>query len=146
MFGSKRENADAALKRTDTFIHSAVKAQGDLMFSGSLYFDGLIKGNLVAQEDGKDRLVLGKNSKVTGNVRANKIVVFGTVAGSIYSAGVVSLMPGANVRGDIYYRNIDMRHGASVSGRFHHTNGKPAEAIATVVKKEPLKDEPKKQT
>ena len=146
MFGSNKEGSEASFKKTDTFIHSAVKAQGDLMFSGSLYFDGLIKGNLVAQEDGKDRLVLGKNSKVTGNVRANKIVVFGTISGSIYSAGVVSLMPGANIRGDIYYRNIDMRHGASVSGRFHHTNGKPLEAVQEVAKKEAPKEEAKKQT
>ena len=125
MFGKNRPEAGIDVKGSDTYVNAVVKIRGDLLFRGSFYFDGSVRGDLVAEEEGKNKLILGKNAQIIGDVRADRVIIFGKVTGSIYSKGVISLMPGASVRGDIYYRDIDMRHGVSMSGRFHHTKGKP---------------------
>ena len=130
MFGKNRPAAGIDVKGSDTYVNAVVKIRGDLLFRGSLYFDGSVRGDLVAEAEGKNKLIIGKNAQITGDIRADRVIVFGKVTGSIYSKGVISLMPGASVRGDIYYRDIDMRHGVSMSGRFHHTKGKPPEKHA----------------
>ena len=69
-------------------------------------------------------MVIGPNAKIAGNLNAPEITVMGIVEGTIYSEGIIILMPGSIVRGDIHYQDMDMRHGASVNGRFHHADAK----------------------
>ena len=113
-------------KKYDTSIDVSLKCNGDLKFTGKMYFDGKLKGNISSDKNknNSDVLVVGPNAKIAGNLNAPEITVMGIVEGTIYSEGIIVLMPGSVVRGDIHYNDMDMRHGASVNGRFHHADAK----------------------
>ena len=113
-------------KKYDTSIDVSLKCNGDLKFTGKMYFDGKLKGNISSDKNknNNDALVVGPNAKIAGNLNAPEITIMGIVEGTIYSEGIIVLMPGSVVRGDIHYNDMDMRHGASVNGRFHHADAK----------------------
>ena len=117
-------------KKYDTSIDVSLKCDGDLKFTGKMYFDGKLKGNISSDKNknknknNSDVLVIGPNAKITGNINAPDITVMGMVEGVIYSEGIIILMPGSVVCGDIHYKDMDMRHGSSVNGRFHHSEAK----------------------
>ena len=128
MFSSKNDAGANAPgnKKYDTSIDVSLKCNGDLKFTGKMYFDGKLKGNISSDKNKNksDVLVIGPNAKITGNLNAPDITIMGIVEGAIYSEGVIILMPGSVVRGDLHYKDMDMRHGASVNGRFHHAEAK----------------------
>ena len=117
-------------KKYDTSIDVSLKCDGDLKFTGKMYFDGKLKGNISSDKNknknknNSDVLVIGPNAKIIGNINAPDITVMGLVEGAIYSEGIIILMPGSVVCGDIHYKDMDMRHGSSVNGRFHHAEAK----------------------
>ncbi len=125
MFGNTQKAAEH--KKAENYIGTKVQSKGDIFFADSLFFDGIHRGNLANSDGKKGILIVGKNARVKGNINVTKVVVLGQVEGNIYSDGLVTLMPGSKVQGDIYYKDVDMRHGASVSGSFCHTGGKPLE-------------------
>lgn len=125
MFNNKK-NVDALSNRKyDTNIFTGMRLSGDVKFTGSVYFDGRLKGNIANSASSKskeDILVLGPSAKIVGNISANKIYLLGDVDGNIYSLGELFLLPGSSVQGDIHYNLMEMSHGAKVNGRFNYLN------------------------
>lgn len=126
-FGSSQKISDR--KRAESYVATTVHSKGDIFFADSMFFEGVHSGNLANNDGKKGILILGKNAKIKGDIKVTKVIVMGQVEGNIYSDGLVTLMPGSKVQGDIYYKDVDMRHGASVSGSFCHTGGKPQKTL-----------------
>lgn len=102
--------------KIDTLLGKGTTIDGDIRFSGGLHIEGMVKGNLTA--DDKDAmLVLSEHGHVQGEVRVPNIVVNGTIDGDVYANGKVELYEKARICGDVYYNLLEMAVGSEVNGR-----------------------------
>jgi cytoskeletal protein CcmA (bactofilin family) len=63
---------------------------------------------------------------VDGEVHAAHLVVSGTVNGPIHASQLLELQPKARITGDVYYRALEIHHGAVDEGRLIYTAGAEA--------------------
>jgi cytoskeletal protein CcmA (bactofilin family) len=102
-------------------IGSNIRILGDIRFSGGLYVDGIIQGNVTAEGKGPAVLTLDENSRVEGDVRVPQLRLNGEVVGDVYASDHAELLPEARVSGTLYYRSLEMALGAEVNGQLVHT-------------------------
>ncbi len=55
-----------------------------------------------------------------GEVQATHIVVNGTINGSVHAQETLELQAGSKVKGDVYYKSIEIHQGAVIEGRMVH--------------------------
>ncbi len=116
MFGGNKKMASAGGTQT-TLIAKGTEVVGEINFSGSLYIEGLVRGNLVASDAGSSaQVIIQAGGEVVGDIVAPTIVVNSKIAGNIYSSERVELAAGAEVCGDVHYRMIEMVKGSQVNG------------------------------
>jgi cytoskeletal protein CcmA (bactofilin family) len=114
----------------DSLIGAGTTVNGDLVFSGGLRIDGVVKGNIRAMGDKPGTLVLSEMAKIEGEIDVGHVVVNGSVAGPIRANEYLELLPKARVAGDVTYKTIEIHVGAIVMGRMIHENDvKGAEKI-----------------
>lgn len=118
-FGSSKQNNDATLskERFATIVGQRTTMKGDLELHDSIRIDGRLEGNTLALEDSKISVVVGPSGYVTGNITANRVVVAGTVLGSIKANEEVDLQATAVVQGDVHCKSLRVVHGAQLIGR-----------------------------
>jgi cytoskeletal protein CcmA (bactofilin family) len=104
-----------------TVIGAGTKIHGDIEFSGGLHVDGVIKGNVMAEQGTDSALTLSENGTIEGEVRVCNIVINGRVTGDVYGAQRVELAPDARVTGTVYYNLLEMAMGAEINGQLVHT-------------------------
>ena len=63
------------------------------------------------------KLYINKTSFVRGSVDALNVAINGTVHGNVYAYGLIQLGADAVIKGDIYYKSIEMEVGAKIDGR-----------------------------
>jgi len=97
-----------------TFIGQGSVLDGDLIFTGSLRIEGEIYGS-VESKDRNGSLVVCRNAKVYGDIRAAHLVINGDVHGSVYSDRSLLLESCAVISGDVRYHDIDMQLGYEFS-------------------------------
>ena len=88
-------NKSASTKHS-TIIGADAFIKGDLYLKSMIYIDGKIEGNI----DSLDAVVVGKNSIITGNIKANKVVINGQIIGNI-DANNIDILAGAQFVGDM---------------------------------------------
>jgi len=116
MFGGNKKMASTGERQT-TLIAKGTEVVGEINFSGSLYIEGLVRGNLVASDAGSGaQVIIQAGGEVVGDIVAPTIVVNSKIAGNIYSSERVELAAGAEVCGDVHYRMIEMVKGSQVNG------------------------------
>ncbi|MDA7855830.1 polymer-forming cytoskeletal protein [Pseudomonadales bacterium] len=116
MFGGNKKMASTGGRQT-TLIAKGTEVVGEINFSGSLYIEGLVRGNLVASDAGSGaQVIIQAGGEVVGDIVAPTIVVNSKIAGNIYSSERVELAAGAEVCGDVHYRMIEMVKGSQVNG------------------------------
>ena len=127
MFGKKKGFSAA---RIDTLIGQGTVINGDLIFSGGLHVDGTVKGNVIADQDSGSVLSLSERGLIEGEVRVPNVVLNGTVVGDVHATNHIELAPHARVKGNVFYKIIEMARGAEVNGNLVHRgdavgNGQP---------------------
>ena len=120
MLGNKKSgfsgNGNTLVSRDTTII-------GDVHFSGNLDVEGVVQGNIIAQE-GKDALVrIIDKGRVQGEIRAPSVVVNGIVEGDVYSSKHLELAAKGQVTGNVHYALLEMAAGSEVNGSLTHTQG-----------------------
>lgn len=101
----------------DTLIADGTCINGDLTFSGALFVDGEITGEVKGDGDNQSVLSIGVHGKIKGNISTPYAVIFGHVDGDVYVTEKIDLKPGAKINGDLYYKVIEMNAGAEVNGK-----------------------------
>jgi cytoskeletal protein CcmA (bactofilin family) len=119
MFGNKGKSSAKGTK-IDTLIGQNSELQGDIVFSGGLHVDGVIKGNVFADADSGSVLSLSERGHIEGDVRVPNVVINGSVKGDVHAAEHIELAENARVVGNVYYRFIEMVRGAEVNGNLVH--------------------------
>ena len=102
-----------------TLIAPHTEVVGDIKFSDQLYVAGKVSGNVVASSD-KATLVVSEEGCVAGEVRVPNIIINGLIEGNVYASNKVELAPQAKVKGNLYYKLIEMQLGALVDGQLVH--------------------------
>lgn len=95
----------------NTLISEELSIEGDLIGDGSMRIDGKVKGEIKMTKG----LVIGKNGRVSGNITAQSIVVFGEVTGDITCQNLKITSSGA-VFGNVETQHITIEFGGKVNG------------------------------
>jgi cytoskeletal protein CcmA (bactofilin family) len=126
MFGrNKNQSPRAKAGAADTLISKESKITGNINFTGVLYVDGFIKGDVFADEHENSLLTIGQNGHIEGEIKVPHILIFGRVSGDVHALEHVELMSDARVEGNVYYKLIEMTMGAEVNGKLIHETEKP---------------------
>jgi cytoskeletal protein CcmA (bactofilin family) len=113
MFASKKKQPPIK-----SLIAQGTLIEGHVTFSEGLRIDGEIRGNLLAAEgQGGSILVISETAVVTGELRAEHVIVNGKVFGPVHAAELLELQPKAQVEGDVSYKALEMHQGATISGQ-----------------------------
>jgi cytoskeletal protein CcmA (bactofilin family) len=106
--------------RIDSLIGSTTRIEGNLIFSGGLRIDGMVRGNVASLADQPGTLVVSADARIDGEVQAAHIVVSGTIHGPVHATETLELQSGCRVKGDVHYKSIEIHQGAVVEGRLVH--------------------------
>jgi len=103
--------------RVDSLVGKKARVLGEIRFSEGLHIDGLIKGNVVSDDDQPATLSVSDSGTIEGHVKVPNVIISGTVKGDVYSSEYVELGSTARIEGDVYYGLIEMDMGAEVNGK-----------------------------
>ena len=119
MFGGGNKRMEA-LPRAATSVEGMVgprmSVNGDLSFAGALHVDGSIKGQ-VTGEGSDSLLVVTERGSIEGTYRAPHIELSGTMVGDVFSTERLKLGASAKVRGNVYYKLLEMDAGCQINGQ-----------------------------
>ena len=118
MFSNKKKRKST---RIDPLVGQHTVIQGDLKFSGGLHIEGIVKGNVIAENDSSSMLQLSEQGRIEGEVNVPYIVLNGEVKGDVRSSIHIELLPKSQVTGNVYYNLIEMAIGAEVNGKLVHS-------------------------
>jgi cytoskeletal protein CcmA (bactofilin family) len=91
-----------------------------VIFSGGLRVDGMVRGNVSSVADQPATLAVSADARIDGEVQASHIVVNGTINGPVHATETLELQAGSKVKGDVYYKCIEIHQGAVLEGRLVH--------------------------
>jgi cytoskeletal protein CcmA (bactofilin family) len=103
-----------------SLIARGMEFHGDLYFSGVLEIEGLIVGNIIAQDDVVAEVRIREAGVVKGLVRAPVVIVNGVVEGDIYCSSHIEMATKARVTGNVFYHLMEMVLGCVVDGQLTH--------------------------
>ena len=105
MFEKETDKLESFLGKNSVF-------KGELTVQGTLRVDGRVEGHVDA-----DHLVLSESAVVKGEVKAKKLIVGGTVDGSVDAQELVEIKSKGRVLGDISTRKLSVLEGGEVNGK-----------------------------
>lgn len=107
--------------KINTLIGHNTRLNGNITFTGGLHIDGEVIGNVCADDNSTDAvLIVSEHGKIEGEVNVPCVVLNGTVTGNVTSSDQIELASNAKVNGDVYYHLIEMAMGAEVNGSLVH--------------------------
>lgn len=128
MFKSKPIHHDG--QSIDTLIGPQVILHGDLVFSGGLYIEGRVHGTIRAEPGSKAVLTLAEQGRIEGEVQAPVVVINGELHGDVHASERIELAAKARVQGNVHYKVVEMRAGATLTGRLIHVDAEvPVAAV-----------------
>lgn len=111
MFG---KNEPAAIK---TLIAHGTRIHGDMKFGEGLRVDGEVFGTIHAEANGGSLLVISEGAVVEGGVKADHVIINGTVKGPVEALELLELHPKARVEGEVQYAALEIQNGATILGQ-----------------------------
>lgn len=93
---------------------STVSIKGSVISHADFYFDGHLEGPIQAVHS---LVTLGPNARVTGDIRARRIVVDGVVRGNLLAVEQIALGKNSRLEGNLATARISIQDGAYFKGR-----------------------------
>ena len=118
MFGNSSKKTKSA--KVETLIGENTEFVGNLHFSGGLHLDGVIKGNVVADDGSNSVAIVSEQGCIEGEVRVPRLLLNGKVIGDVHASERVELHKHARVTGNVYYNMLEMAMGAEINGNLVH--------------------------
>lgn len=94
--------------------------EGKLTFEGTVRIDGRFKGEIVSD----DVLIVGEGAQVDGDIRVNRVVVYGNVTGTVTAPGGVNLHAPARLTGSLSTRSLTIDEGVIFDGECRMSDGR----------------------
>jgi cytoskeletal protein CcmA (bactofilin family) len=111
MFG---KNDQAAIK---TLIAHGTRIDGGMKFEEGLRVDGKVYGAIHAKTEGASLLVVSEGAVVEGGLKADHVIINGTVKGPVEARELLELQPKAMIEGDVQYGSLEIQQGATILGQ-----------------------------
>src|SRR5947208_15928918 len=92
--------------RIDSLIGATTRIEGNVIFSGGLRVDGMVRGNVAALADQPGTLVGSADARIDGEVQAAHIAVNGTIHGSVQGIASPELQAALEVHGHEHDKSI----------------------------------------
>ncbi len=105
-------------------IAPGMKIVGDVETTGVLKVEGIVEGSI----RGARQLLLGRQGRILGDVRATEAILGGTVHGTVFTEERVEIQGTSTVQGDIHTKSIVVLEGATINGHVRMGEGIPAAA------------------
>ncbi len=93
-------------------ISEGTKIKGDIIANGDIRIDGELLGNISA----KNKLVIGPNGKIEGQIICNNIEISGNIKGKITASELINMKATSQITGDIIAGKLSIEPGAIFSG------------------------------
>ena len=103
-----------------TLIAANTEVSGDIHFVNQIYINGGVVGNITAEIDSDATVLITDDGFVSGEIRVPNVVINGRVEGNVYATERIELAQNAQVKGNVYYKLIEMQLGAMVDGQLVH--------------------------
>ena len=111
--------------RTDGWLGSSLLVKGDISGTEDLLIDGAVEG--LIQLDGR-KLTVGTTAKLTADINARDVVVYGDVKGNVHATGKIEIKRGGAVNGNLTTAQILIEDGADFRGSIDIDRGTEKEA------------------
>lgn len=105
----KRDNGTGKI---DTVIGSLVEIKGMINSKASIRVDGTIEGGIESEGE----VVLGKDAKIRGDIKAENILIGGQIEGNVKANEKVEILSSGELIGDIIAPTVVIDEGAVFTG------------------------------
>ena len=103
--------------KINSLIGSDIVIKGDILYQGTVHIEASVEGSLISSKNKESKLYINKSSVIKGFVDASCVAINGTVYGNVYVYDLLQLGSDAFIKGNIYYKSIEMEVGAKIDGR-----------------------------
>jgi cytoskeletal protein CcmA (bactofilin family) len=117
-------------ERTIGWLGSSLRVKGDISGTEDLLIDGAIEG--LIQLVGR-KLTVGTTAKLTADINARDVVVYGYVKGNVHATGKIEIKKGGAVHGNLTTAQILIEDGADFRGSIEIDRGAEKEADKNVL-------------
>ncbi|HSK13399.1 MAG TPA: polymer-forming cytoskeletal protein [Phnomibacter sp.] len=100
---------------TTTIISSGTTLTGDIQSEHAMRVDGKIEGDITCTE----KVIVGPEGEVRGEIVAGQAIVMGTVVGNIKTHGSLILQGKAKVQGDLFTKMLTIEPEVTFNGQCH---------------------------
>ena len=104
---------DATADRDTGWLGSSLRVKGDISGTEDLLIDGSVEG--LIHLDGR-KLTVGTTAKVTADINARDVVVYGYVKGNVRAKGRIEIKKDGSVIGNLTTAQIMIEDGADFKG------------------------------
>ncbi len=108
---------DKETDKLESFLGKNSNFKGELNVQGTLRVDGKVDGQLNV-----DNVILSESAVVKGEIKAKKIIIGGTIDGSVRAQELVEIKSKGRVLGDIFTPKLAIIEGGRVDGRIEMKN------------------------
>ena len=115
--------------RTDGWLGSSLRVKGDITGTEDLLIDGAVEG--LIQLNGR-KLTVGTTAKLTADINARDVVVYGYVKGNVRATGKIEIKKGGALNGNLTTAQILIEEGADFRGSIDIDRGTEKEAAKNV--------------
>lgn len=105
-----------------SIIGPGMTVVGDCQTEGTVRVEGVVEGSIKA---GK-AVVIGKQGKVTGDIRTQDAVISGHVSGTLFAESRLELQATCHIDGEVHTRRMQLEEGAVLNGTVHMGDKKKA--------------------
>jgi cytoskeletal protein CcmA (bactofilin family) len=97
------------------FLDRGVKLEGTLELAGTFRIDGEVKGTVRC----KERLIVGENGYLEGEIECTIVSVAGKINGKVTGSNRVEILPSGVVEGEVHTPCLVIEAGGVLEGRCH---------------------------
>lgn len=109
--GAPKDNPSPGTKE-ESVIARGLSLTGEMAGNGTVRLDGNYNGSITC-----DHLIIGESGHMDGTVKADSVLIQGSMAGEI-RAKQVTLTKTASVTGNVFHHVLEVEAGAKVEGRY----------------------------
>ena len=99
-------------REVNALLGKGSEFEGKLTFEGAVRIDGTFSGEIFTE----DTLIIGEGARVSAQIEAGTVIVYGDVQGNISTTELIELHAPARLKGDIETPNLVIDRGVMFEG------------------------------
>ena len=129
MFGnSKSKIAELTTSYNNSIISNSVVLDGNIVSLGTIRFDGKMTGRIIC----KDKVIIGPEAVVKGDIIAQHVEIGGTVIGTVEATETLVLKANCDIKGDLISKKLIIEDNAKFDGNCKMSNLQYPESLEEI--------------